>query len=218
MAATSPPITEPLTDPQPRDVIALHSQVQALVQYVNSMHGTESRINGLIYDGTNALRMDLTAVQHNISVLTAQYQHFLTTPPNVIHIDAPQRTGGDNNKRTRSIMDTKGFVKMELFEGVGWNRWKSKFMTLARLAYPDAGLECLVGAAKTTDPICNDKFLVLDPVIDDKVQKEISVDIVATLGFLLKGEPHDILNNCTTNGLELWRRLEARYNLKTDSK
>ena len=29
-----------------------------------------------------------------LSVLTAQYAHFLTTPPNVIHIDAPQRTGG----------------------------------------------------------------------------------------------------------------------------
>ena len=115
-------------------------------------------------------------------------------------------------------MDTKGFVKMELFEGVGWNRWKNKFMTSARLAYPDAGLECLVGAAKTTDEIRNDKFLVLDPVIDDKVQKEISVDIVATLGFILQGEPHDILNNCTTNGGELWRKLEAPYNLKTESK
>ena len=158
-----PPTTAPLTDPQPRNPIALHNQVQLLVDYVNSMHGTEARINGLIYDGTNALRTDLTTVQNSISVLTAQYAHFLTTPPNVIHIDAPQRTGGDSNKRTGSIMDTKGFVKMELFEGVGWNRWKSKFMTLARLAYPDAGLECLVGAAKTTDAISNDSFFGTRP-------------------------------------------------------
>ena len=74
-------------------------------------------------------------------------------------------------------MDTKGFVKVELFEGVGWNRWKNKFTTLARFAYPDAGLECLVGAAKITDEIRNDKLLVLDPVIDDKVRKEISWQI-----------------------------------------
>ena len=94
MTATSPPTTAPLTDPQPRDVIALHTQVQSLVEYVNSMHGTEARINGLIYDGTNSLRTDLSAVQDALRVLTAQYAHFLTTPPNVIHIDAPQRTGG----------------------------------------------------------------------------------------------------------------------------
>ena len=60
-------------------------------------------------------------------------------------------------------MDTKGFVKMEPFEGTGWNRWKNKFITLARLAYPDAGLECLVGAAKSTDEIRNEHFLVLTP-------------------------------------------------------
>ena len=58
----------------------------------------------------------------------------------------------------------------------------------------------------------------LEPALDINVMKTISVDIVATLGFLLEGEPLDMLSNCSTNGLELWRRLEARYNLRTDAK
>ena len=98
---------------------------------------------------------------------------------------------------------------MEGFKGVGWLKWENQFITLARLAYSHAGLECLADAAKAKGEIDGGVFMQLEPAVEVSVQQAISVDIVATLGFLLEGEPQDMLNNCSTNGLELWRRSEA---------
>ena len=140
---------------------ALEAPVQSMTAQLATLQMTEERVTGLIHTGTTSLRNDFTALQTDNGVLHAQYAHFVSTPPNVIHVEAPQRTGGDNsNKRTRSIMDTKGFTKLEVFKGVGWNRWKNQFITLARLAYPDAGLECLEGAAKAKYEIHNAHLLV----------------------------------------------------------
>ena len=97
-------------------------------------------------------------------------------------------------------------------------------MTLVRLAYPDTGLECLGAAAKAKGEVGGDGELgYLDNVSADAViQHAMGIDILATMGFILEGEPHDILSNVSglpdANGFELWRRLEQRYNNKSQSK
>ena len=76
---------------------ALEAQVQSMTAQLATLQMTEERVTGLIHTGTTSLRNDLTALQTDNGVLHAQYAHFISTPPNVIHVEAPQRTGGGNS-------------------------------------------------------------------------------------------------------------------------
>ncbi len=84
--------------------------------------------------------------------MAAQYQQYLTATPQVIHVEVPS-TRMHDKPHNKAIMDLKGFGRLEAFKGLGWLKWKNKFMTLVRLAYPESGLECLDGAAKAKGEI-----------------------------------------------------------------
>jgi hypothetical protein len=114
-------------------------------------------------------------------------------------------------------MDCKGFTRITVFKGVGWIKWRNQFMTLARLAHPRVGHKLLKAAASNSSTI-DDVQLFTPADIPFEEADEFSTDIVSTLGFLVEGEAHDMLCNCQENGLELWRRLEARFNHKTKSR
>ena len=84
--------------------------------------------------------------------MAAQYQQYLTATPQVIHVEVPS-TRMHDKPHNKAIMDLKGFGRLEAFKGLGWLKWKNKFMTLVRLAYPESGLECLGAAAKAKGEI-----------------------------------------------------------------
>jgi hypothetical protein len=215
---------------QPEDFQNLHAQVQQLHAQLGLQAMSEVEVANLVQTGTTSLRTDISNLQSIVNnmaaqytTMAAQYQQYLTATPQVIHVEAnPART--HDKPYNKAIMDLKGFGRLEAFKGLGWLKWKNKFMTLVRLAYPDTGLECLGAAAKAKGEVGGDGELgYLDNVSADAViQHAMGIDILATMGFILEGEPHDILSNVSglpdANGFELWRRLELRYNNKSQSK
>ena len=201
-------------------------KVEALTQKVQELDGLMPKADGITKDLMGKMAVVDAAYKvttDNIAALQIQLLQYVNTPPappQVINVTVPPGVGqgtSGGGKTGKAIMDLKGFTKMDIFKGIGWLKWRNKLMTLVRMAYPLHGLECLEGAAKAKQEIEDVGLLTLSPTIDIDMQQDLSTDIMATLGFLVEGEPHDILSNCT-NGFELWRRLEARYNSKTDTK
>ena len=122
---------------------------------------------------------------------------------------------GGSQFKPKSMMELKAFSRVEVFKGVGWVKWKSKFESLTRLTYPKA-MAILKGCAKAPSEISEQEFK-LEGVSAEDIEC-FSADLVVTLQFLLEGEPYDILCNNTGSGLELWRRLDKRYNSQARSR
>ena len=136
------------------------------------------------------------------------------------HIETMEMMGTkkEGGGKLRSIMDIKAFNKMDTFKGTGWLKWKGKFMSLARLAHLRA--PALLQGAATHAAVIVGNWEDPFKLFTYADQEAFGADLIATLQFLLEGEPLDILNNCAHNGsgTELWRRLDRRYNAPTRSK
>ena len=89
-------------------------------------------------------------------------------------------TGGHG--KVKSIMDCKGFPRINVFKGVGWIKWRNQFMTLARLAHPRVGHRMLKAAAVNSSTIDDVQLFTPAELVYEEVD-EFSTDIISTLGF-----------------------------------
>ena len=115
------------TEFTPEHFQALINQVQQLASQLGNVEG-----NILIQGDKNVEELETKVdelhekMERTVVHLRQELHAFVNTPPappQVIHVSVPTTHGerrGDSKRYGRSIMDTKGFTKMDSFKGLGW--------------------------------------------------------------------------------------------------
>ena len=161
----------------------MHVQVQDLVGGMGALRTELTEVHGNVLPTAERvvkdLKTEIDALYGKTERTIINIQGELTRlanvpipPPQVFNVTVPHTPGvGDNSKRTgRAFMYLKGVTKMDIYKGTGWLKWRNKFVTLVRMAYPENGLECLEGAAKAKEEVGDFGLLTLTPTVDINMQ------------------------------------------------
>jgi hypothetical protein len=127
----------------------------------------------------------------------------------------------------RNMMESKAFAKIDKFRDgpAKWKSLRSQIENIAEITFPGSGRAVLQWARS----IGNDEVrfnreakvfnFMPPPEVTHQAAFIIGQDLAIALSFILEGEAEAILaNSGDGNGLETWRRLQQRFDPKSNAR
>jgi hypothetical protein len=143
------------------------------------------------------------------------------------HQEQGEAARGARRDVTRTIMDHKGYQKIEKFKD-GSTRWKTirmQFENLTELVYPGVGRQLLrwarsIGADELRFNEQTRLFNFHPPnEVTHQQAHAIGQDLAMALSYVLDGEAEAIMCNAGEGaGLDAWRRLQQRFDPRSNAR